>query len=197
MLLPIKNKNKITKFPFYVIEGIDGSGKSSLGPLVAKSINGLFHEYPISFKPAIRFIDEKASPEARFMFYMGYNVQTSHDVSILAQNGPVICVRYLYSTMVYHIIKGVNEKMIYSVAKSTSLLRPDMVFFLDVSDKNVQIQRLKERGILEEDDRVLEKMDEIRSTYLRLAPIMPRFTHIDTSDMTKIEVINAIINKII
>lgn len=197
MILPFKNEFKTTKFPFYVIEGIDGSGKSSLGPLVAESIDASFHEYPIAFKPAINIIDEKASPEARFMFYMGYNVQTSHDVSLLAQEGPVVCVRYLYSTMVYHLIKGVNEKMVFDIAKSTPLLRPDIVFFLDVSDQKVHIERLKERGVLAEDNRVLEKMNEIRHTYFRLAPIMPNFTPIDTSYMSKSEVINAIVKSII
>ena len=184
-------------FPFYVIEGIDGSGKSSIGPQVAEAIEGAFYEYPNAFKPAIKFIDSKASPEARFLFYMGYNLQTSHDVLEILNEQPVICVRYIYSTIVYHIVKGVDIKSVFNISRQVSLLRPKQVFFLDVSNKDVQMRRLEKRGLQPEDSRILEKMDLIRNTYLQLSSIMPNFTYIDTSSLTKAQVISAVIKNIV
>lgn len=184
------------KFPLYVIEGIDGSGKSSVGPLVANKIGAAFHEYPKAFKPGIQSVDDLASPEARFMFYMGYNLQTYHDVSQILNLKPVICVRYLYSTIVYHIVKGVDKKFIYDIVKRVPLLRPQQVFFLDVRDKNIQMNRMSERGILSEDLRVIEKTEAIRATYLEHLKFMPNATYIDTSNMTMSQVVEDIISKI-
>lgn len=182
--------------PVYVIEGIDASGKTSVGPQVAEKIGGGFHEYPSGFKPALSQIDAEATVEARFVFYMSYNLQTSHDILELAIQKPVICVRYLYTTLVYHIVKGLDERWVFAVASLMPLLRPNQVFFLDVSDRSVQMNRLRKRGMLSEDKKMLKKMDEVRSTYLDLARIMPNFTYIDTSYLSKEEVVAEIVRLI-
>lgn len=196
-ILPANDLIAKKHYPLFVIEGVDGSGKSSLGPIVAKRINGNFHEYPMAFKPALNIIDEGASSSARFMFYMAYNMQTSEDISNFIFKNPVVCVRYIYSTIVYHIVKGVSEKMIFEVAEKVPLIRPERVFFLDVSDKKIQMERINQRGISNEDIRVLEQMELIRKTYLKLSDIMPNFTYIDTSYLSKEEVVSKIVKKII
>lgn len=194
--LPYEHELPATAYPLYVIEGIDGSGKSSIGPLVARQLQASVVEQPASFRLAQPFIDEGADIHARFLFYLGYNLQASAEIRQLARERPAICIRYLYSTIVYHIAKGLPEDWVWEMASKLPLVRPRKVFFLDVSDPAVQQERIGRRGATEEDKRTLEIMSRIRSLYLKIQPAMPGLTYIDTSFLTMEEVTNKIINEV-
>lgn len=194
--LPYDNQVPATAYPFYVIEGIDGSGKSSIGPLVAERIQAAFFEQPASFRLAQPFIDQEADIKARFLFYLGYNLQTSKEITQMASNRPVIGVRYLYTTIVYHIAKGLPEDWVWEMVSNLPLLRPRKVFFLDVSDPDVQKERIGRRGATDEDKRTFEIMSQIRSLYFDFQSTMPGFTYIDTSYLSMEEVTNKIINEV-
>jgi thymidylate kinase len=196
-LLPYENNlQKSLDHPFYVIEGIDGSGKSSVGLQVANRVKGAFFEQPECFRLAQPPIDQEADIKARFLFYLGYNIQASEEIARLVQQSPVIGVRYLYTTIVYHIAKGLPADWVWKLAKQLPLYRPTKVFFLDVSDSAVQKERIRKRGVTDEDKRTFDIMNRIRSLYLDIQQVMPGFTYIDTSCLTMEQVIHQITNEI-
>jgi thymidylate kinase len=119
------------QFSFYVIEGVDGAGKSTLGQLLSSKIGGIHYETPSKiFKPSQPLIDQSASVNAQFLFYLSANAQASNDITTMRANQPVVCVRYIYSTIAYHVAKGLELDWAISLINSTNLVLPSKVFLL-------------------------------------------------------------------
>jgi len=186
--------NEEQKQGFYVIEGIDGSGKSTLAQSLSLNIKGLHYETPSNlFKPSQSFIDRSASAEAQFLFYLSANVQVSNDIAALRGNQPVVCVRYIYSTIAYHVAKGLSFDKAMTIANLVNLETPVKIFLLDVSEPK-QIERLSKRGFSEEDKRNFDKMARIRENYRKLVEIFPNFLVIDTDNLVPGEVLRTVLN---
>ncbi|MCT7992572.1 deoxynucleoside kinase [Laspinema olomoucense] len=185
------------KQPFYIIEGVDGAGKTTLGNLLSSRLNASFYERPNGFGQAMELINPVASPTSRFLFFLAYTQQTSDEVSAIRSIKPVVCVRYIYTAIVYHVIKGLDIEWACSIANSLVLEKPTKIIFLDVINKKERLARLNERGLTREDELMLDKIEEVRYHYVNVVKklgVEELIVNIDTSGKTPPKVLTEAIS---
>ena len=89
--------------PFIVFEGVDGSGKTTIGKKLAQEIGGIYMCTPSEgLRPARSYIDSSPSSEAKLLFYLSSVVDASQRISLSRETRPVICDRYIWSTLIPH-----------------------------------------------------------------------------------------------
>lgn len=163
---------------FIVIEGIDGSGKTTLANRIAEAVGGA----DITFEPtksklgsALRsgsFGEIPPAAEA-LLFAADRAIHTEEIKKALDSGRWVICDRYLGSTVAYQSASfgdAADWDWLLSM-QSKSVITPDLTILLDI-DPEKGLSRVTTRG--EELSR-FEKLDflkRVRSAYLRLSEIL-------------------------
>jgi len=124
---------------FIVLEGISGSGKTELGKLLAQQIFGQYYTTPPeAFCISRKEIDENATLEARFWFYLASVVQASCEIDKILETQNVVCDKYILSTICYHRAMGLDVK----IPKGVTSLNPDHTFLV-YCDNDVRLKRLR------------------------------------------------------
>lgn len=167
---------------FIAIEGVDGSGKSTLCAILAEKLGATPYSTPPKKYLAFREqVDKNAPPEEHYRFYRDGIYDASNEINaILASNGKVVSDRYWLSTYTYHQIMGVQV----SIDDFHSIVMPTMTVILSLSN-DVQIGRILHRGMTAGDRRVLDKQQEIAMAFYQnvLKNDIP-FLMIDTQRFT-------------
>uniref|UniRef100_A0A8C5PS55 UMP-CMP kinase 2, mitochondrial n=1 Tax=Leptobrachium leishanense TaxID=445787 RepID=A0A8C5PS55_9ANUR len=140
-------------FPVIVIEGLDGTGKSTLTKSLQDALNAtLLNSPPECISPWRKAFDDEPSLLRRAYYGLG-NYIVADQISEAAQSSPVIVDRYWHSTAAYSIgteIGGglhnlpAHHHEVYQWPKD--LLKPDLVILLTVSDEE-RMQRMCKRGL--------------------------------------------------
>jgi len=187
---------KLKKGLFIVLEGPDGSGKSSIAEFMAEYLKEKGHEIEFSIEPAgskicekIRDIildveNEEMSSEAEALLYAASRAQhVSEKIKPTIDSGKdLICERFYYSSLVY---QGIGRKLGVDVVKSFNEFAiqgvyPDLVIFLDI-EPGKALRRKKDKT--EWDRLEKEKIsfhEEVYQGYKEIIKISP-----------EIEVVNA------
>lgn len=127
--------------PFVVIEGLGGTGKTTVGKILAKKVGGIYIKTPTeSFATARKEVDASATPMARFLFYLATVVQASVDISHIIQTVPVVCDKYILSTICWHRAMGIDVR----IPEFVSIMIPNFTFLLTCPDPK-RIERLEYR----------------------------------------------------
>jgi len=130
---------------FIVIEGLSGSGKTTIGQLVAEKIGAEFYKSPGPLFNSIRDkVDEGADLTSRFFFYLAGTIQTSKEISLILKTKPVVCDRYLLTTLCYHRAIGVTIDIPDSLFEP--LVKPSYTFLVTCEEKK-RLIRLYSRGL--------------------------------------------------
>jgi dTMP kinase len=168
---------------FIVVEGIDGSGKSTMAGHIANDLRARGRQVlrtrepggtPISEQIRALLLDAKNSamvPFAELFLFMASRAQLVDEIirPSLQKGMDVICDRYYYSTAAYQGAAGrVGIPVVLAVAeKIAKFERPDLVALLDLDPA---VARRRE-GI--RDDRVeskgLDYQKRVRAGFLKLA----------------------------
>jgi dTMP kinase len=173
------------KHKFIVIEGVDGTGKSTVASLLAKMLGAKTVKTPLP--PMLeqrRYYDEEVPPLARFLFYLNGNVVVSDLVRQLLASTDVVCDRYLESTICFHKAMGVDTNFVDFT--KIPILKPDYCFCLQ-ADEPVRISRIASRGVSSDTD---GKLELLRAADQLLARHCPNV--IDTTYLTAEEVASMI-----
>ncbi|MDE1828184.1 MAG: deoxynucleoside kinase [Candidatus Micrarchaeota archaeon] len=136
--------------PKIVIEGVDGSGKTTIAQSLSTKIGGnLIASSQVSFLPAIRKYTnlDTANTIARFGYYLAVNKYTT-DILANGDSKTDVFDRYIYSTLTTHIAldtlynDGRNIKHIKEIfeQESQNFPTPDTVAFLYV---NPEVRKLR------------------------------------------------------
>ncbi len=174
-----------SKRKFIVLEGIDGSGKSTVSRLLAKSLGAkLVSTPPKGFGSARRAVDSHAQLQSRFFFYLSSVLFASETIEELLKTNHVVCDRYIFSTLGYHQSLGLKIDFDLSSIKFT---QPDFTFFLRIEDEVERQRRLRERMRFTKTDALIDD-EKVRKKLVREYSRFPMI-HIDTSNTSAQEVV--------
>lgn len=157
------DKTSQKKNLFVVLEGLSGSGKSTIASLLAKKMRARLCSTPMGpFRSTRGMIDRKNKfPLARFYFYLAGVVYASEIITALLKKSNVVCDRYFLTTYCYHKSMGVN---ILPSLKSVAFCNPDFTFLITCKDKK-RHSRLTQRGLSFNDKQ--EQQLRIEKRFLR------------------------------
>lgn len=151
---------------FIALEGVDGTGKSTLSSVLSDRLGAVPYSTPpkkyLTFRERV---DKDASAEEHYRFYRDGIYDASNEIqSILSAGGKVVSDRYWLSTYTYHQVMGAEVSM----DDFKSVVVPTMTVILSLS-KDVQIGRILHRGMSTGDRRMLAQQQELSMAFYRNA----------------------------
>lgn len=130
---------------FIVLEGLSASGKTTIGRILAERMEAVFYKTPPEPFSLVRdHIDRSADASARFLFYLAGVVQASAEIRLILRERPVVCDRYLLTTLCYHRAVGVAIDIPDSAF--LGMVNPHHTFLV-VCEEGTRIARMKRRGL--------------------------------------------------
>jgi len=158
---------------FLVLEGMDGTGTTTISQLVADGLRGRDQRVCLTAEPTDGPLgrvlrshlrrDLSLDPHSTALIFSGDRADhvTRTIRPALARGEWVVCDRYLLSTLAYQGAEGVSQEAI--LAASSGFEKPDLTVVLDVPDE-VREARMSDRAEREryEDESFAEK---VRASY--------------------------------
>ena len=159
---------------FLVIDGIDGSGKTTHSKTLCYSLKEKGFDVEYTMEPSNgtvgRFIrnevvnKKKLPPEVEALLFAADRFEHLKNEIIpwLDKGKVVVCDRYVYASIVYQGVQNVDVKWIESL--NHFALEPDLAIYLDIAPE-IGLERIKrEKSIFEN----LEFQKRIRRNFLNL-----------------------------
>ncbi len=144
---------------FIVIEGLDGSGKSTISRALADKLDAKLISTPgLDFKEIRESLDEVFSKhiKSRQLFYAATVLLASEEIRSIVDSGEHVVVdRYWLSTQVYHNWMS-HGKCLELREVERDLLAPDLTVYLDIPFIERQKRLLVRNNNTSEDARTLE-----------------------------------------
>lgn len=165
------------KGKFIVLEGLDGSGKTTQMMLLAELMASKGFKVQTTFEPTdgpvgllIRqaLHKEIALPQETIAMLFAadrYQHVTGQLTQLLEEGCCVICDRYYFSNFVYQADETPVERLMMLNQPAMDLLRPDVTVFLDVPPEEC-VRRINEGREMQELYDSLEKLTKVREDYL-------------------------------
>ncbi len=152
---------------FIVVEGIEGSGKSSLIHFLEKKLQEKKKNILVTREPGgsklggkirpllLSLKEEKLSTKAELLLFLADRAEHIEKIvePALKNNKVVLCDRYIYSTMAYQgYARGLDLNFLEKCNNfATNGLVPDLVILLDL-DVETGLSRARGRNIAEDSD---------------------------------------------
>jgi dTMP kinase len=158
---------------FLVIEGLDGSGKTTQAALLAEKLeknysvlltaepsHGKIGRY---IRESCLYENQRLPTEAEALIFAADRIEHMYsEVKPALEAGKlVICDRYIYSSLAYQGNSGLSLEWIKTI--NARALQPDICIFIDVPPEKV-IKRLKRKKSVME---TLETQQKVREVYLK------------------------------
>jgi len=175
----------IKKYRYIAIEGIDGSGKTTIANLLYSKLSEKYNKITLMKEPydndLSKKIKEIISKEHEKNLDYGYLLALlfTADRSIknvdlkkyLNSDYIIISDRSVYSTFSYQILyEGIDIEWIKCVSKY--IIRPDITFILDV-DPRIAVERINSRNKNITSYENTEFLKKVRENFLKLNEIFP------------------------
>jgi dTMP kinase len=162
---------------FVVLEGIDGSGKSTLQNHLKRSLAKykFLPEIVFTREPGgtvfgenirnVLLLEEEISPNTIFLLMQAARIEHINTVirPALEQGKIVISDRYFGSSIAYQGAQGVSKEFMLSVLEDTETIMPDLCFFLNISIEEAQKRKKTKENYFDEKTKVF--FDEVLNNY--------------------------------
>lgn len=174
----------MTRPVFIALEGMDGTGKSTLARALAEALDATLLRTPAEALATVRpIIDAAVAPSAvaTQLFYASTVALASEEAgAILATGRSVIVDRYWASTVAYAACRA-SQVDLGNVARA--LREPDLTVYLS-ADEGVRTRRLARRGMSLADRDSIVQRAALRAAYERALESFPgrRLVRLDASD---------------
>ena len=158
---------------FIVIEGLDGSGKTTHAKLLtaklSRSHNVVYTAEPSRGKigtfirNSCLYGEKRLSVSAEALLFAADRIEhVENEIKpAIAEGKIVVCDRYVYSSLAYQGSADLNVEWIAEINKYA--LKPDFAVFIDVAPEKV-LQRINRRKSVMEN---LETQRKVREIYLK------------------------------
>jgi len=159
---------------FIVIEGLDGSGKSTVTKLLAERFAAHNLPYYRTFEPTngtigtlIRSIlsgkQERLTSAAMALLFAADRIEHIHnEIAPNLMHNYIVCDRYYYSNMAYQSFDDESLKLVVQYNKEAMrLCKPDITFFINVTPEEC-MKRIEKRG---ENKSIYETLPELKIRY--------------------------------
>ena len=163
----------VQKGSFVVIEGLDGSGKTTQAKLLVKKMQKS-HQPMFTAEPShgkigrlirnqILYSETRSPTTLEALLFAADRIDhiQKEVLPALEKGHLVICDRYLYSSLAYQGSAGLNLNWIQEI--NAHALKPDLAIFIDV-DPEVVLSRLKRKKSIMEN---LPTQRKVREIYLK------------------------------
>lgn len=190
------HKNEIKRGKFIVMEGLDGSGKTTQIGLLATHLKGLGHRVHLTAEPtvsttggmlrdALGGVTQKTACELAAMFVLDRIFHNVNPVSgiekMLADGYDVICDRYYYSSLAYQGSMTDFEWVKNMNIGCPEIRQPDLCIFLDL-DPELCMQRIGADRTTTEIFEKKETLARVRERYMQIfGSLEDRVAVIDTA----------------
>ncbi|KAG5874100.1 hypothetical protein JTB14_005896 [Gonioctena quinquepunctata] len=165
---------ELRKYPLIVLEGLDGSGKTTVGNRFAKKIGAMKWKTPPESITQIRHLFDQHA-DLRTAYYSLGNYIAALEVEILLKKTPVVMDRFWHSTAAYAMAQSVQDNeetdnmppegnKIYNWPED--LFKPDIVLLLNVSEE-VRTQRQSRRTNVTTQEELLNSSTEFRKNVIQ------------------------------
>jgi dTMP kinase len=161
------------KGAFIVIEGLDGSGKTTQAKLLAaklkKSHNVVFTAEPSRGKigkfirNSILYDETRSLPSVEALLFAADRLEhvKNEVLPAMEQGHLVVSDRYLYSSLAYQGSAGLSLDWIETINQHA--LKPDLALFIDVAPETVLMRLKRKKSVME----TLETQQKVREVYLK------------------------------
>ena len=176
---------------FIVVEGTDGTGKSTVARGLAQGLDAELLATPqAELRPVRQTADRLFTPDSvsRTLFYAATVVAASEAAArLLAEGRSVVMDRYWLTTLAYARVRGRPLGGVDALA--AQLRAPDTTLFL-TAPRRVRLRRLSGRGSLSEHDRFSSEKQQgqaLERAYRDLSGhhLAGRFVAVDASSTRK------------
>jgi dTMP kinase len=183
------NENKGKRGRFIVIEGIDGSGKTTHIPLLAKRLSAEGRKVYTTAEPtvslsggmlrdALRGVTKKTTCEIAAMFLLDrifHNVNPVNGIEkFLADGVDVICDRYYYSSLAYQGSETDFDWVLDMNLNCPEIRKPDICIFLDL-EPNKCVERISKGRMVTEIYEEKSRLEKYRKRYFDIFEML-KFT---------------------
>lgn len=191
---------------FIVVEGIDGSGKTTLAKRLTEHYRALGKKVHMTREPGgtgiaeqLRYYlttndsNEVITPQAQIMLAFAARFQHNVLIEKLLRDGYiVICDRYYASTVAYNLTLNEADSQWYTLFKrlASECITPDFTFYLKVSP-HTSNKRIAERNetISFHDALSMDKKQKLINGYNWFFTVMPDLTYVLDSENESLDVL--------
>ena len=158
---------------FIVIEGLDGSGKTTQANLLANKLSKTYSvlctaepsygKIGTFIREGCLYEEERLPTEAEALLFAADRIEhMKNEISPALDEGKlVICDRYVYSSLAYQGSAGLSGDWIKTI--NARALEPDFAIFIDVSPERVLGRLHRQKSVME----TLETQQKVREVYMK------------------------------
>ena len=183
------NGNGIKRGRFIVIEGIDGSGKSTHIPLLAKRLMADGRKVYTTAEPTISLtggllrdalsgVSKKTTCEIASMFLLDrifHNVNPINGIEkFLSEGTDVICDRYYYSSLAYQGSETDFDWVLDMNINCPEIRKPDLCLFFDLEPDKC-LERISKNRLVTEIYEEADRLTRYRKRYFEIFEML-KFT---------------------
>ena len=174
---------------FILIEGIDGSGKSTHIPLLAKRLMADGKKVYTTAEPTVSLsggllrdalsgVSKKTTCEIASMFLLDrifHNVNPVNGIEkFLAEGVDVICDRYYYSSLAYQGSETDFDWVLDMNLNCPEIRKPDLCIFLDLAPEK-SLERISKNRLVKEIYEEKDRLEKFRRRYFDIFEML-KFT---------------------